>query len=137
MTARLATPIRTARMQAIVNAIDAAAGPGTLALYDGAQPASAGGEITTQVLLGTVTFSATSGSVTDGVLTFYAVTQDSAADATGVTTWARIRDGDGLFVADLDAGLIGSGAAIQMVNTQIYQGGVISVTSGVIADGNG
>lgn len=136
MTIRLATPIRSARMQAILNAIDAAVGPGTLALYDGTQPASVGGEITTQTLLGTVVFAATSGIAVDAVLTFYPFTPDGAADASGMATWARIRDGDGLFVADLDVGLTGSGAAIQMDNTQIYQGGVISVTSGVITDGN-
>lgn len=132
---KLATAIRSSRMQALLNAIDANATPGTLALYTATQPAT-GAAITDQVLLGTLTFARPCGSVTDGVLTFYAISQDGNADATGIATWARARDGNGVFVADMDVGLTNSGAAVQMDNTQIYQGGIISVTSGTITDGN-
>ena len=38
----------------------------------------------------------------NGVLTFSAIAQDTAADNNGTATWARINNGDGGYVMDLD-----------------------------------
>jgi hypothetical protein len=49
--------LRSARAQKIIDAIDAGTGPGTMLFYTSPQPAK-GAAITTQTLLGTVTFDA-------------------------------------------------------------------------------
>lgn len=127
--------LRTARAQKIIDAIDAGTGPGTLKFYTGTRPAT-GEAITTETLLGTCIFSDPCGTISNGVLTFSAVTQDAAADASGVCSWARVQDSAGVFVMDLAVGGTGSGADIILNTTSIVVGGPISVTSAVITEGN-
>ncbi|MGB0467753.1 MAG: hypothetical protein ACPGF7_09535 [Pontibacterium sp.] len=136
MPARFSTAIRTARATSLLTAIDAGAGPGTIKFYTGTQPATPATAVTTEVLLGTLTCSDPVGTVTNGVFTFDAITQDSSADATGVATWARIADSNGLTVMDLDVGAIGSGASVEISTTSITIGGPIQITSAVITEGN-
>jgi hypothetical protein len=130
-----ATALRTTRITAVLTAIDAATGAGTGKLYSGTRPAT-GAAVTTQTLLATLTFSTTSGTVSNGVLTFSAITADSSADADGTATWARIADGDGNFVADLSVGATGSGADIILNNVNIVAGGEVSISSASITEGN-
>lgn len=89
----------------------------------------------TPVLLGTLTLSQPAGTVTDGVLTFAAISEDPAADTNGTCTWARISDGDGNPVMDLPVGEIGSGQPIQINTTNIVQGGPLRITSAVLTEG--
>lgn len=70
------------------------AGSPTIELYTGIQPSSMGGAIS-DTLLGTLTLTNTVGAVAAGVLTFDAITDDSAADASGDIGWARVLDRDG------------------------------------------
>ncbi len=124
--------IRNGWLSDLAAAIDAGAAGGKVNFYDGTRPAT-GGAATT--LLGTVTCSAScAASVTGGVLTFDSFTQDSDADATGTTTWARITDSDDTFVCDCSVGT--SGADINLNSTAITSGGIISITSGTITAGN-
>lgn len=131
----LSTTVRNNRLTQIINAIDGGAGNGTIKPYTGTRPAT-GGAITSQVLLGTLTFSKPCGTVSSGVLTFAAIAADSSADADGTATWARIADSAGTFVGDVDIGVSGSGATIVMNTTSIVAGGSISITSAQINDGN-
>lgn len=134
MALGMATTLRNARLQKIIDAIDAGAAGGKLKIYNGSRPAT-GGAATT--LLGTLTFSTTSAPApSGGVLTFDTITADSSADATGTATWARITDSDDNFVMDLSVGATGSGADIELSTTSIVAGGVISVTSATITEGN-
>jgi hypothetical protein len=87
------------------------------------------------VLLGTLTFSKPSGSVTEGVITFAAIAGDVSADAGGVATWARAADGDANQVMDLTVGGIGSGADIELNTTSIVAGGPLRVTSATLTEG--
>jgi hypothetical protein len=120
-------------MQAIIDAIDADSGAGTLKFYTGPKPA-AGAAISTETLLGTLTFADPCGTVTDGVLTFDTITEDSAADATGEAVWARAADSAGNFVADFT---VGTSAADIILNTiSIVAGGPISISSFTITAGN-
>lgn len=130
-----ATALRTTRITAVLTAIDYATGAGTLKIYSGTRPAT-GAAVTTQTLLATLTFSSTSGTVSNGVLTFSAITKDSSADADGTATWARIQDGDAAFVADLDVGATGSGKDIILNNVNIVAGGEVSISSASITEGN-
>lgn len=126
---------RNARATVTLNAIDAGGAAATLKVYTGTRPGT-GGAITDQVLLGTTTFSYPCGTVVNGILTFDAITQDNAADASGEATWARIETSTGAFVADLDVGVTGSTADLRMNTTSVVAGAPIIITAGAIAEGN-
>ena len=129
------TALRTARAQAIITALDAAATPGKFLLYDGTQPAS-GAAITTQTLIGTCVLSDPCGTVTNGVLTFAAIADDPIADATGTIAWARGVDGDNAFVLDMSCGVTGGAQSLLFNTLSAQAGGVIQVLSGSITEGN-
>ena len=131
----LADTIRTARATAILTAMDAGSGPAVMKFYTATQPAK-GAAITDQTLLGTVTCSDPAGTVTSGVLTLSAISDDSLADADGVATWARVLDSDGAFIMDITVTNNAGTGPIKMVSTQIYAGGIIRVASAVFTEGN-
>ena len=122
-TANLRNPLA----DAVIAAIDAGAGPGTLKFYDGSQPANADTAITTQNLLGTLTFSDPCGTKSNGVITFDVITEDASADASGTATWARIQDSAGNIIFDCDVGL--AAASIIMNDVDIVAGGPIQLAS--------
>lgn len=126
---RVAQALSTTICTAIQTAIDAGAAGGTINFYTGTIPATPETGITSQTLLGTCTFAVTSGSVSAGVFTASAITQDSAADATGTATWARLKDSNSNPVFDCDVTTTGGGGTIQMVTTSIVVGGPIAFTS--------
>jgi hypothetical protein len=131
----LSTTLRNARATAIRDAFDANASPGYIQFYTSPRPAT-GAAITSQTLLGTVTLSKPSGSVSNGVLTFDTITSDTSADASGAAVWARGYDGAGTFVADFDVTDNAGVGPIKLNNINIVAGGTISITSGTIAEGN-
>lgn len=94
------TNIRNARMEAVVT--EAGANP-VIDLFDGTRPA-AGGEVDGgNALIAELTCAATLGTVTGGVLTFGTITGDTAANASGTPTFARVFQDDGTtWVADFD-----------------------------------
>lgn len=134
-TINFTTPLRNAMAQSIATALDAGPAAGTLAFYDGTQPASANDAITTQTKLGTLTLSDPSGTVDAGILTFAPITQDSAADATGTATWARLFDSTGAAVCDLDVTNEAGSGAIKLNTVAIGAGGPILMNSLVITVG--
>ncbi len=99
MSVAYSTPLRDVRLQAVV----AQAGAGALLrLYDGTRPAG-GGAVTSQILIAELTCSASFGTVASGVLTFDALTGDTAADAGGAPKWVRVLKADGTtWVLDFD-----------------------------------
>ena len=131
-----ATAIRTTRMQALLDALDAGAGAGHLKIYDGTRPAT-GGTATTLLIdftLGATPGTKPSGSVTNGVLTLANVTAVTAS-ASGTATWARLTTSAGVFVADYNVGT--SGADINMTSTSITSGQTIAITNGAsFTEGN-
>jgi hypothetical protein len=130
---RVLESIRNARLDAIKTAIDAGSGAGTIKIYTGTQPTNANTALGAQVLLGTLTFTDPSaGAASAGVLTFSTITQDTAADATGTATWARIQDSAGNVVFDCDVGT--SGATINLNTTSIVVGGPIQISSFTLTD---
>jgi hypothetical protein len=130
--ASIRSDISNARLNVIRDAVDAGSGAGTLKLYTGPRPA-VGAAITTQTLLGTLTFNDPSAAdAAAGILEFSAITADSSADATGVAVWARVADSDDTFVADLGVGAIGSGYDIEMLDTSITAGEAINIASALI-----
>lgn len=127
----LANAVRTDMMTAFAEAIDADTNPGEIRIYDGSMPANAETAISGQTLLATLTFSSPPQSgVSNGVLTFDDITEDSEADASGTATWARIVDGDGATIADVNVGT--SDATLILNTTSIVQGGPVRITSGTM-----
>lgn len=136
MAIKMSEGLRNARLQAIVDKLDFAATGGYIEFYDGVQPAVSGGALSSNVLLGTTVFSAISGVVATGVLTFNTITDDTSADATGTVSWCRVFDGDAAFIFDGDAGLTASTAFARFDDVNITLGDVIHPVSATITEGN-
>ena len=127
---RFATAVKNSMLTPIRDAIDAGAGAGTIKIYTSPMPTLPSDAITTQTLLGTLTFSDPSGATpSGGVFTASAITQDSSADATGTAAWARIADSTGTVVVDVDITASGLGGAMQMNTTYVVIGGPILITA--------
>ena len=124
---RLSTTLRNNIAYLISTLIDAGGGAGTIQIRNGTQPASAQ-DAATGVLLATLTFAGPSHfSTGNGIETFAAITEDSAADASGTATWARILNGAGNTVFDCDVNT--SGATINLNTTAIVIGGPVRITA--------
>lgn len=130
MIIKLITAVRNAMAQAILDALDAGSGAAVLKVYTGTQPADPSVAITDQVLLGTLTFSDPSGTITGGVLTFGGITQDSAADASGTAAWVRLQTSAGAAVMDGDVTNTGGTGFLKLNTVTIAAGGPIQITSG-------
>lgn len=124
---------RRNRLLAIRSDIDAAGG-GALQLFGGSMadtpetPAS--GSPLATVQLSAVSFGL---HATDAVMTM--VEAVGNASQSGLVTWGRFVDGDGLAIYDAPAGVPGSGAPIVVSNgqpvpsAQVYIGGVVTVNA--------
>lgn len=125
-----AATLRDAMLDAITTRAGNAA---LLRIYDGSRPATGG---TATTLLAELTCgSPFAGAAVNGVLTANAITQDSAANATGTATWFRIVQSDGsTHVMDGNVGT--SGSDLNLTTTSIVQNQPVSVTSFVINEGN-
>lgn len=128
---RVSAATGNAILDALRVLMDAGSGAATLKLYTGTQPAGPDTAVSTQTLLGTLTFTdPAAAAASSKTLTFSTITADSAADATGTATWARVTDSDGNAVFDCDVGT--SGATIILNSVSIASGGPISISSFVL-----
>ena len=128
---QLSTTVRTARAQALINAIPAGS---VIRFYDGIRPL-AGGETTT--LLAELALSNPAGTANNGVLTFSPITNDSSADTDGEVSWGRVVDSADNFIMDFDCGTVASSAEMKFPTTNFTEGGVIRIASFVLTEGNG
>lgn len=137
MAVSLSEAIRNQHLDNIRDAIDDDTDPGVIEIYDGSRPSTGGEAVSTQTLLGTCTFSMPSApNASGGVLTFDSIEEDSAADESGTASWARVNDGAGNWVMDMDVGESGSGASLILNTVEIVEGGPIRIDSGVLTAGN-
>lgn len=133
MSIGYATTVRTNRMTQVLNAMDAGTGAALIRYYDGVRP-STGGTATT--LLAELTCTDPVGTVTNGVLTFSAITKDPSANNSGNVAWFRIVDSDINFVLDGSVTEVGGGGDIEVVSTTIVAGAEVSLISAVLTDGS-
>lgn len=133
----LALAEKQARLETFDARVDAGAAPetpATLTFYADPQPETPDTALSGQLALAVVEvpipFAA---SITNAVLTM-GVFEEVLADAEGIATWARLRDSAGAVKADLTVGLEESGANIEITQTQFYQGVIVEITSGTIAE---
>ena len=114
--------LRTARLNAVVAAIDAGSGPGKIEI----------GTSGMGTLLAELTLSDPCGTVSGDILTFATITQDSSANASGTAAAAQIKDSTGtVVVSGLTVGT--SGADIIFSSVAITAGQPVPMTSAAIA----
>lgn len=129
MALSFSTALRTNRANSIVTEVGSA---GTMKFYTGTRPASLG-VITSQTLLATLTFTGNVGTVSNGVLTFGAVSQNNSNHVNGTPTWVRISKSDNTPVMDID---VGSGVGNMQFTGTIATGVNITLNASTLTEGN-
>jgi hypothetical protein len=120
----LSVAVRNARLAAVAAALDAAAEGGLLRLYTAPRPAP-GEALVEQVMLAEVRLAKPcTVSLAGGVLAFAPLPR-ALCVRSGQAAWARLLDGDGRMVMDLDAGLPGSDAELQLDRLELLAGGAL------------
>lgn len=121
--------LQTARRNAMLDGITTDVGAsGLLRIYSGTQPTTIATAIGAQVLLAELALSATFAPASaSGVLTANAITQDSAANATGTAGWYSLTTSAGTRVVEGEVGT--SGADLNLNTLSIVSGGPVVVTS--------
>jgi hypothetical protein len=119
------------RLQALTRALDSdPVMPGRLLVYSGTRPARGAAPDAGSFLLATLSFVRPSlDNVLQAVLTLRNP-PTTLVQVSGLATWARMVNGAGQFVADMDAGITGSGAECIIAGTsaQLFAGGELSVS---------
>lgn len=133
MTLRYSAALRNARLDQIKTLMDAGAGPATVEIRNGTQPATPE-TAATGTLGATLTMSDPSApGAAAGVLTLSAITRDSSADNSITPTWFRVKDSNGVAIFDGDAA-VGSGTMNFL--TALTAGQPVEISSWTITDGN-
>jgi hypothetical protein len=121
---RVPQATRNAQAETMRQLIDAGSSAGTIKFYSGPMPDHAWDELHNQTLLASLTFSYPCAEMPiGGVLDFLPITEDPETPASGTVAWARIADGDGNTILDLDVTGPNEGGMIEINTTQIRKGG--------------
>lgn len=121
MAVTYTTAVKTARMQAVADLLDAGAGSAKLEVLDAAD-----------VLLAEFTLPEPCGTVTGAVLTLdFDPDISDSANATGTAAKAQIKDGSG--VAQITGLVVGVGSGeVQLDSVSITAGQTVTITAGTI-----
>jgi len=133
MATRIPTASRNAAADAVGVRLDAGAGPGTIDVFTGAQPANANDAETGDLLL-TFTLSdpAFAAAVT-GVKTLDVTPIPTATGVDdGVAGWFRAKDSTGATVLDGAVTVTGGGGQLTLNTTTISVGLEVEITSGTL-----
>lgn len=129
MATRIPTASRNAAANAIVALLDAGAGPGTVEVRTGAQPASANDAATGTLLVTFTLADPAFGAAATGVAT---ADTDPDIDATGVAAgtagWFRGKDSTGATVIDGSVTASGGGGDMILSTTTISVGLTVTLT---------
>jgi hypothetical protein len=133
MALKYSTTLRNAQLDAITTAVGTS---GILRIYSGTRPANVAAAITGTLLAECVcNASAFAAAASGGVLTANAISNDSSANASGTASHYRLFRSDGT-TAVIDGDVSTSGADLNLDNTSINSGQVVSITSFTITAGN-
>jgi len=126
--------LRSQRAQLLATAIDQGSlGAASLCLYGGNRPGS-GQPVTDQPLLISLLLAyPCAASVGGGVLVLKPI-PETLVTADGTLSWGRLLDRDGLPVADLEVGLPGSGADIELPALAVYRGAFIRIDQATLTE---
>ena len=133
MALKYSTTLRNAQLDAITTAVGTS---GILRIYSGSRPANVAAAITGTLLAECVcNASAFAAAASSGVLTANAIANDSSANASGTASHYRLFQSNGT-TAVIDGDVSTSGADLNLDNTSINSGQVVSITSFTITAGN-
>lgn len=133
MALKYSTTLRNAQLDAITTAVGTS---GILRIYSGTRPANVAAAISGTLLAECVcNASAFAAAASGGVLTANAIANDSSANASGTASHYRLFRSDGT-TAVIDGDVSTSGADLNLDNTSINSGQVVSITSFTITAGN-
>jgi hypothetical protein len=133
MALKYSTTLRNAQLDAITTAVGTS---GILRIYSGSRPANVAAAITGTLLAECVcNASAFAAAASGGVLTANAISNDSSANNSGTASHYRLFRSDGT-TAVIDGDVSTSGADLNLDNTSINSGQVVSITSFTITAGN-
>jgi hypothetical protein len=136
---RVTAASAAAMLTAFLAQIDADASAAYMNVYTAGDGIPAGPHvaITTQTLLGTLTFNQPAGTVTDNSLALDVATDEDAALASDTIAFVRVFDGDDNAVFDGTAGLEGSGEAFEFQTLDCSENLPIEFVSGTITISTG
>lgn len=129
----MALKISTESADAMLGALSTLLNAGKIRIYSGTEPTTANAALSGNTLLAELTFGnpafgAVGASGSDRIITANAITQDSAADATGTASFFRATNAAG--TVTYYQGTVGtSGQQLNLTATNIVQDGVVSVSS--------
>lgn len=124
---KISNLMRSAMCDALVDAVDAGASAGTLAIRTGAAPTETT-DADSGTLLATLTFSDPAfGAASAGVATASSITSDTNVDASGTAAHFRIKDSDGTVKMQGSVGT--SGADINFNTVTFVAGGTAAISS--------
>lgn len=135
LATRISNLSARAMCDAIVDKLDQGAGAGKVRIYDGTQAVDPDTAIGAQVLLAELTlsdpaFGAAADAAPGGRATASAITQDSAANATGTASWFRAVDSDNTAILDGSVGT--SGADLNLNSVAITTGVAVQISSWLV-----
>ena len=121
--------VTATRRNAQLDNLTAQLNNGYIRIYDGTRPTDADTAVGAQVLLAELRFGATAfGAASAGTATANAITADTAANATGTATWARLLASDGTTaIADISVGA--SGQELNFSTASFVQDVQVSISS--------
>jgi hypothetical protein len=120
--------VRSSMAQALPDDIESGSGAAVIEIYTGTIPPAMGAAIT-ETRLGALTCSDPAASLSGGVITFSAISEDPSADATGDAGWARLLNGAGDESVYLTVSGPGGGGEIVMNTVSIVAGGPVRIQS--------
>lgn len=119
------TTLKSARMTAVLNALDAGSGAAILKIGTAAMAAT----------LVSIPLADPSATVLNGVLTFAGMPKSAAATGTGTAAAAQLTDSDGTVVVDsLTVGTVGTNIILDTTTVSAV-GQTVSITSASITHG--
>jgi len=126
---KISAAARTAACDAIVDLVDAGAGPGVVQIRTGAPPATPA-TADSGTLLGTLTCSDPAfGAASGGVAAASAISSDTNADASGDIGHFRFKDSDGNVVFQGTGGNAGDTPDLTFDNKAVVAGGTIAISA--------
>lgn len=130
MTLRITVAHNEARLEGTLSQLNAGTGNPAIQVYGGTKVDSIT-DTPGSAMLVEITLTKPAGTIASGFLT---LTQeaDGLIAVTGIATWARFVDGDGVVVMDSDCSDMAGTAEVKLVSTQLYEGGDARLASAVI-----
>jgi len=113
-----------------LNFLNTGTGVAVIEIYGGTRPVTAA-TATSEPLLVSIELQNPAGVVDLGTLELFAV-EPALILASGLATWARVKNRNGDTAFDMDAGAVGSGAECELSQTSLFAGGLVSLVSAVL-----